>query len=215
MRKVIERISLADLEFRLRERSVRLPIEISLFVSFRVCEELLSEDPNQRIDLSTIFLTEKGEISIETQFLRIVGKSVNNSLTDVLARLLVLTGNRISERNLDLIDIGNNDPSLRTLRNELEARLLPLNRGASMRTLARIYRDVHAPTDDFVETENDDEANQNLDAFLDLTTTSGDLATVDGIAAEATIRSITLNGHKAETAPMVKKRSLFRSILPW
>lgn len=138
-------ISVTDLVDRHRRGGQRLPFEIGAFVALEVAERLV-EAPVY-LDPGDVRITEDGQVELvpmdETP---VAPREAARGLVDVLTRLLLAAGSGVPPVLLSLVDEGTGQPpssasNLAALRDELEASLVPLNRGAARRVLARIVRE--------------------------------------------------------------------------
>lgn len=126
----------------LKRRGTALPSEIGRFIVLEVCASLIDHGPGV-VTLSAIQIGEDGSI--------VVGRippsgdeAAARALHRVLAALLVMSGPALPESTLRLVEHGpaRGVWTLAALHDELEASLVPLNRNASRRVLARFLRET-------------------------------------------------------------------------
>lgn len=163
-------VTARELVEKLRSRDQRLPFEIGAFVALETLERLLDEPAavgldDVRIGLDGTLITEVAPDSTS-------GPEVAKSVAALMAHLLVAAGPGVPPALLRLVEDGSSDgrwdPT--RMRDELEASLVPLNRAAARRVLARIVRELdasprtsaHAPALSPLQGEVDDD----LDALL-------------------------------------------------
>jgi len=122
----------------------RLPAEIGTFLILEACEQLLSSGPCS-LSLGTIAISEDGAVSLVDA--SPCDEQVSaRALHRDLASLLVAAGPAPMPALMRLVEEGPRGGvwSLNQLRDDLEASLVPLNRNASRRVLARMVREVQA-----------------------------------------------------------------------
>lgn len=137
-------VTARELVEKLRSRDQRLPFEIGAFVALETLERLLDEPAavgldDVRIGLDGTLITERAPDSTS-------GPEVAKGVAALMAHLLVAAGPGVPPALLRLVEDGPSDrrwdPT--RMRDELEASLVPLNRAAARRVLARIVRDLDA-----------------------------------------------------------------------
>ncbi len=135
-------LKVSELVDGLRERAVRMPFEIGAFIALETTEALL-ERPST-ITPDDVRLEDDGSILIFAPSRTASPDEACQSVVSLLARLLVASGAGVPPMMLRLVERGPSDGSwdLTRLRDELEASLVPLNRGAARRVLARLLREV-------------------------------------------------------------------------
>ena len=130
----------------LERRGDRLPFEIGAFVALEACEGLLLE--SVRLDADDVRVTVDGSVVVSNEAERAEPDEAARSLVSVLARLLVAAGPGVPPHLLQLVKdgkTGHNPHDLRHLHDAIEASLIPINRGASRRVLARLVRESDRP----------------------------------------------------------------------
>jgi hypothetical protein len=157
-------ITVADLVALLRDRGKRVPFEVGAFITLKAVERVVERPAPLAPD--AVRVTDDGMVSVYAA----PGPGdadVTQSAQGLLAHLLVGAGAAVPQSMLDLVERGPSDGSgrLERFRDELEASLLPLNRGASQRILARLVRESRAGGDASSSRPQVDLA--DLDADLD------------------------------------------------
>ncbi|MBT8452067.1 MAG: hypothetical protein KJO40_08895 [Deltaproteobacteria bacterium] len=130
----------------LERRGDRLPFEIGAFVALEACEGLLLEAV--KLDADDVRVTLEGSVVVSNEAERVDPDEAARSLVSVLARLLVAAGPGVPPHLLQLVKestTGQNPRDLRHLHDAIEASLIPINRGASRRVLARLVRESDRP----------------------------------------------------------------------
>ena len=130
----------------LERRGDRLPFEIGAFVALEACEGLLLEAV--KLDADDVRVTLEGSVVVSNEAERADPDEAARSLVSVLARLLVAAGPGVPPHLLQLVKestTGQNPRDLRHLHDAIEASLIPINRGASRRVLARLVRESDRP----------------------------------------------------------------------
>lgn len=132
----------------LERRGATLPAEIGTFMVLEGAEAMLASGPRGLTGLSQLRVSEQGAIAVS-------GSACDDeqgarALHQALKQLLEAAGPRLPPALVRLVEVGpsGGSYSLRALRDELEAALVPLNRTASRRVLSRFVRDAMlAPID--------------------------------------------------------------------
>ena len=122
----------------------RLPGEIGTFLILEACEQALSNGPCQ-VSLAQIRISEDGAVSL-TDTPPAEERDCARALHRDLTSLLVASGPAPTPALMRLVEEGPRGGvwSLHQLRDDLEASLVPLNRNASRRVLARLVREVQS-----------------------------------------------------------------------
>ena len=139
-------VGVGQLVQELERRGDRLPFEIGAFVALEACEGLLLE--SVKIDPDDVRVTLEGSVVVSDEAERVEPDEAARSLVSVLARLLVAAGPGVPPHLLQLVKdstTGQNPRDLRHLHDAIEASLIPINRGASRRVLARLVRESDRP----------------------------------------------------------------------
>jgi hypothetical protein len=135
-------LSVEALVLLLTRRRARLPFEIGAFVALEACERLVAQGPRV-IEAGDVLIDEEGHVTVSASGAQAASGEAARSVAQVLARLLVAAGHGVPPVMLELVDKapGGHGWDLSRLRDELEATLVPLNRAAARRVLARVLRD--------------------------------------------------------------------------
>ena len=139
-------VGVGQLVQELERRGDRLPFEIGAFVALEACEGLLLQAV--KIDPDDVRVTLEGSVVVSDEAERAEPDEAARSLVFVLARLLVAAGPGVPPHLLQLVrdsTTGQSPHDLRRLHDAIEASLIPINRGASRRVLARLVRESDRP----------------------------------------------------------------------
>jgi hypothetical protein len=135
-------VSVEELLGGLKRRGMPLPFEIGAFIALEACEQLL--DRPARIDARDIGIGDIGEVVLESNKGPASEESAVRALMVLLSELLVCSAPGVPSMLLELVESGpsGGEWTLDRLRDDLEACLVPLNRGATRRVLARLVREA-------------------------------------------------------------------------
>lgn len=135
-------VTAEELVRTLQRRGIPLPSEIGAFVVLEACERLLGRPA--LLTTRDIVITEQGDVECAERPRYDTEAQAVTALLGVLAELLVGAAPGVPNMLLDLVEHGPNEQrlTLALLRSDLEACLLPLNRGATKRVLSRLVREV-------------------------------------------------------------------------
>ncbi len=139
-------VGVGQLVDELEQRGDRLPFEIGAFVALEACEGLLRQAV--KLDADDVRVTAEGSVVVAASAERADPDEAARSLLSVLSRLLVAAGPGVPPHLLELIResmTGEAQRDLRHLHDAIEASLIPINRGASRRVLARLVRESDRP----------------------------------------------------------------------
>jgi len=143
---MIRDVGVGELVEELEQRGARLPFEIGAFVALEACEGLLQE--SVKLEPDDVRVTLEGSVVVAGSAASAAPDEAARSLVSVLARLLVAAGPGVPPYLLDLVKesmTGQTTRGLRDLHDAIEASLIPINRGASRRVLARLVRESDRP----------------------------------------------------------------------
>jgi hypothetical protein len=157
-------VGVGELVEELEQRGARLPFEIGAFVALEACEGLLRQ--SVKIAPDDVRVTLDGAVLVAGSAERSEPEEAARSLVSVLARLLIAAGPGVPPDLLQLVKeatTGQRVRDLRDLHDAIEASLIPINRGASRRVLARLVRESDRPA----AAEEPDLDPRELDAELD------------------------------------------------
>ena len=135
-------VGVGQLVDELEQRGDRLPFEIGAFVALEACEGLLQE--SVRIEPNDVRVTLEGGVLVADSASAAEPDEAARSLISVLARLLVAAGPGVPPYLLQLVKentTGASERDLKQLHDAIEASLIPVNRSASRRVLARLVRE--------------------------------------------------------------------------
>jgi hypothetical protein len=161
---MIRDVGVGQLVEELEQRGARLPFEIGAFVALEACEGLLQD--SVKLEPDDVRVTLEGSVVVAESAASAEPDEAARSLVSVLARLLVAAGPGVPPYLLDLVkdaSTGQTPRGLRDLHDAIEASLIPINRSASRRVLARLVRESDRPP--AMETSQVDA--HRLDAELD------------------------------------------------
>ncbi len=130
---------------RLKRKGVPLQFEIGAFVALETCEAIV--DKPVRVGRDCVWVNEQGQVAVAEEAPRSDSElQAVRSLLDLLSDLLLASAPGVPEDLLRLVDAGSETAArtLKSLRDELEASLVPLNRQATRRVLARLVREATA-----------------------------------------------------------------------
>mgnify|MGYP001824192047 FL=1 len=160
-------VGVGQLVEELEERGDRLPFEIGAFVALEACEGLLRE--SVKLEPDDVRVTLEGSVVVADSAESADPDEAARSLVSVLARLLVAAGPGVPPYLLELVKEATTSqrPSdLRQLHDAIEASLIPINRGASRRVLARLVRESDRPPAPIVPELSPRELDAELDELL-------------------------------------------------
>ncbi len=160
-------VGVGQLVEELEQRGDRLPFEIGAFVALEACEGLLQE--SVKLGADDVRVTLEGSVVVAGSAERAEPDEAARSLVSVLARLLVAAGPGVPPYLLQLVKeatTGQTPRDLRHLHDAIEASLIPINRGASRRVLARLVRESDRPPAPEVPQVDPRELDAELDELL-------------------------------------------------
>ncbi len=136
-------ISVARVIDLCRERDVRLAYEIGAFVVFEACEAVLGQP--RAVRAGDVWVSPEGSTRV-AQGRPADGAEAAAALAELLAAVLVVAGQEVPGMLMHLVDVPQaRKRGLAGYRDELEAALVPLNRAAARRVLARQLRELTRP----------------------------------------------------------------------
>jgi len=160
-------VGVGQLVRELERRGDRLPFEIGAFVALEACEGLLQQ--SVKLDADLVRVTAEGSVVVAQSAESADPQEAARSLVSVLARLLVAAGPGVPPYLQDLVNetaSGQSPRDLRHLHDAIEASLIPINRGASRRVLARLVRESDRPPAATVPQVDPRELDAELDELL-------------------------------------------------
>jgi hypothetical protein len=160
-------VGVGQLVEELEQRGARLPFEIGAFVALEACEGLLQQ--SARIEPDDVRVTLDGSVVLAQSAASAEPDEAARSLVSVLARLLVAAGPGVPPYLLQLVKestTGQAPRGLKDLHDAIEASLIPMNRGASRRVLARLVRESDRPPAPETPEVDPDTLDAELDELL-------------------------------------------------
>ena len=149
-------VSLEQLLSALARKGIPLQFEMGTFVVLEATEKVVglrASDRKQRqpvrVTPGAVWLSDEGELALGDVAPAGSEQEACSALIELLGALLVRSAPGVPSMLLELVEQGPSDGewSLRRLRDDLEASLLPLNRGANRRVLSRLLREVRRDVD--------------------------------------------------------------------
>ena len=133
--------TLQELLQSLKAKRIRVPSEIGAFVALEVCEAL-SRGP-ARVSTSDVRIADDGMVSLFVPPNSATQDEAARAIVGLLASVLVAAGTGAPAALIRLVEDGapTGAGCLDRLRDDLEAALVPLNRQAARRVLARMVRE--------------------------------------------------------------------------
>jgi hypothetical protein len=138
--------TIEDLVRTMKARKLRVPAEIGTFVALE-CAERLIEGP-ALVTMKDVRVSEEGLVSLYVTPRSASAEASAQSLVSMLASLLVAAGTAVPTQLIGIVESGGGTGphALVSLRDMLEAALVPLNRQAARRVLSRMIREARRPT---------------------------------------------------------------------
>jgi hypothetical protein len=144
-------VNLEELLLALARKGIPLQHEMGAFVVLEATEKVVAmqagdrtQRPPPRVLPAAVWLSDEGELAIAEVGPAASEREACAALVELLGALLVRSAPGVPAMLLELVEQGPSDGewTLRRLRDDLEASLLPLNRGATRRVLSRLLREV-------------------------------------------------------------------------
>ena len=166
-------LTIEELLSILRARKDKLPFEVGAFLALQICE-LLLEAPVV-VGAADVVVLEDGKVSLLDVSRRSTPEQAAAGLHGILKQLLLAAGGEVAPMLLSVVEARQPEGEwgLARLRDELEASLLPLNRAASRRVLARLLRETERDAAN-VGSRSQSVREEDLDADLDALFGGGD-----------------------------------------
>ena len=160
-------VSVEELVRVLKEKRTRIPYEIGAFVVLEACEAVQAR-PIQ-LQAGEVRIGDDGRVSVDGQAPGARVADSARSVAKLLAYVLVAAGPGVPPALLDLVERGPSDGGwdLGRFRDELEAALVPLNRGAARRVLSRMLREAAGEFRSHRNSSRPPPQSHELDAELD------------------------------------------------
>lgn len=180
-------ITVEELVTTAAQRKARIPSEIGAFIALETAEAL-AEGP-ARVRASDVRIADDGTISIFAPPNSATSDDAARAVVSMLSELLAASGTGVPRALVTLVDQGPSSGrwDLASLRDDLEASLVPLNRAAARRVLSRMLRDVRRPRVETVTPPPPPPDDGTLDSELDALLDGADLSpsrTADDLDAE-------------------------------
>jgi hypothetical protein len=161
-------VSVEELLRTLKRRGVPLPSEMGAFITLEICEQII--DRPALLSTQDVAINEIGEVLCAVSPPPTDEAAAVRALLALLGDLLVCAAPGVPTMLLELVERGPSEDmfTLDRLRDDLEACLLPLNRGATRRVLARLLREARkaAPSTHPGLLPNAADMDADLDALL-------------------------------------------------
>jgi hypothetical protein len=131
----------------LARKGIPLPFEMGAFLVLQATEQIQARrpgDPIAKVAPRTVWLNDDGEVMLGEPATTRDESLACKALVELLGALLVRSAPGVPTMLLELVEQGPSDGAwtLGRLRDDLEAALLPLNRSATRRVLARLLREI-------------------------------------------------------------------------
>jgi hypothetical protein len=135
-------VNIEELMLLLRQKGIPLPWEMGTFIALSACESVV-EAPAV-LSRADVWVDEQGRVAVTSTTRDVDEAAAARALVRLLGDLLVGSAPGVPPMLLELVEQGPSDAqwTLRRLRDDLEASLVPLNRGATTRVLARLIREA-------------------------------------------------------------------------
>jgi hypothetical protein len=135
-------VSVEELLRTLKRRGIPLASEMGAFITLEVCEQII--DRPMQVTTHDVAISEIGEVLCGSALAPASEQQAVRVLLVLLADLLVCAAPGVPSMLLELVEHGPSEGrfTLDRLRDDLEACLVPLNRGATRRVLARLLRET-------------------------------------------------------------------------
>jgi hypothetical protein len=140
-------MNIDDLLVTLRRKGVPVQFEIGAFIVLEACEAIIRRPTV--IGRSDVLIDDNGRVLVSASSGRATVEDSARSLIDILSELLLASAPGIPDMLLQIIEQGPSDRqwTLTRLRDDIEASLVPLNRSATRRVLARLVREANKEGD--------------------------------------------------------------------
>lgn len=160
-------VTIEDLVATMKARKLRVPAEIGTFVALECAERLL--DGPAVVTMKDVRLSEDGLVSLFVAPGSASAEAAAQSLVSMLAGLLVAAGTAVPTPLIGIVESGgpSGPGALVSLRDMLEAALVPLNRQAARRVLSRMIREARRPATERPPAPVSGGLDDAIDALLD------------------------------------------------
>jgi hypothetical protein len=135
-------VNIEELMLRLRQKGIPLPWEMGTFIALSACEATL-QAPSV-LGRGDVWVDDQGRVAVTASSRAKDEAQAVGALVKLLGELLVGSAPGVPAMLLELVEQGPAEAqwTLRRLRDDLEASLVPLNRAATTRVLARVIREA-------------------------------------------------------------------------
>ncbi len=171
-------ISVDQLLAALSRKGIPLPFELGTFLVLQATEQALVLEATEQgmpapphVGIADVWVSDDGEIGVLSDRPAESDQAACRALVVMLGEMLVRSAPGVPPMLLELVEHGPSDGewSLMRLRDDLEASLVPLNRGALKRVLARMLREVRRETERAsAMTPDAGDLDRDVDALLGL-----------------------------------------------
>src|SRR5262245_33663534 len=140
----------------MQRKGIPLPFELGTFLVLQAAEQALVLEATEQglaapplVGIGEVWLREDGEVGVMSERVAESEQAACRALVVMLGEMLVRSAPGVPPMLLELVENGPSDGewSLLRLRDDLEASLVPLNRGALRRVLSRLLREVRRESD--------------------------------------------------------------------
>jgi hypothetical protein len=166
-------LTIEQLLSALARKGIPLPFEMGTFIVLEATEQVLVLEATSQtpalplLGAGELELGEQGEVAVTSTRVAQSEADASRALVALLGELLVRSAPGVTPMLLEIVEHGPSDGqwTLLRLRDDLEAALVPLNRGAMRRVLARLLRETRRedrmlsgppPDPDAIEDDLDD-----------------------------------------------------------
>lgn len=181
--------SVEDLVAIMQERKVRIPSEIGAFIALETCEALIEGPAKART--KDVRIADDGTISIYAPPNSATSEEAARSVVALLSSLMLAAGTGVPKGLVALLEKGPSSErwDLASLKNDLEASLVPLNRAAARRVLSRLLREAKRPRSGRPAPRAEAEAppDETLDAELDQLISPAEIPKAAPVPREAAV----------------------------
>jgi hypothetical protein len=160
-------LSIEQLLSALQRKGIPLPFEMGTFLVLEATERSIAGTP-ATVTAAEVWLGEDGELMLYGAQPAQSEEAACRALVMLLGDLLVRSAPGVPPPLLALVEHGPAEWRLQSLRDDLEASLVPLNRGAMRRVMSRLLREVRRDVDrgGVVPPPDADALEDDLDAVL-------------------------------------------------
>jgi hypothetical protein len=138
----LQSISIVELLNAVKKKRIPVQSEIGAFIALETCEAIA--DRTIAVTSRDVWIDQQGRVSVKADKQRTSSEEAARAITDLLCELLLASAQGITALLLEVVDDATRvaPRTLVQLRDQLEASLVPLNRSASQRVVARLVREA-------------------------------------------------------------------------